>query len=185
MKPLLLCNQIYKKYSTQWPLWGVLLLIAFLLATVENIVFWREFYFLMSFDGMRSDLFAFSVFLVLWSANLIIVSCLLWKRIGAGIFLILLLLCTIFNYYSYRYQIYMDRDMLINILETHSGEVVNLLSFQLVIWLLLGVLVPFTLYLFIKVKPISWWKSLLQRLLLLVSALLLLGVIALIFYRGC
>ncbi len=183
MKPLLLCNQIYKKYSTQWPLWGVLLLIAFLLATVENIVFWREFYFLMSFDGMRSDLFAFSVFLVLWSANLVIVSLLLWRRVGAVILLALLLLSTIFNYYSYRYQIYMDRDMLVNIIETHSGEVVNLLSFQLVIWILLGVLGPFALYLFIKVKPISWWKSLLQRVLLIIGALLLSGGIAIIFYK--
>ncbi|WP_051396217.1 phosphoethanolamine--lipid A transferase [Ignatzschineria larvae DSM 13226] len=183
MKSFLLLKTYFAKWQVQLPLYLVLLLTSLLLAAVENIVFWREFFYLMSFDGFGSYLFAFSVFLVLWSANLIIVSCLLWRRIGAGILLILLLLCTIFNYYSYRYQIYMDRDMLINIIETHSGEVVNLLSFQLVIWILLGVLVPFALYLLMKVRPISWWKSLLQRVLLIIGALLLSGAIALIFYK--
>ena len=174
---------LFKNKLFSLPFFAMFIVIALVFVITQNTVFWREVYYQMTFDSVRSYLFVASIFIVLMSVMLILLSLFLWSKLRWPAVILLLFLCTIFNYYSYHYQIYMDRDMLTNIVETNSGEMVSLLRGGLFIWLLLGVALPLFLLAKVDVKPIKWWKGLLQRLMLIGVALGLIGGVAFVFYK--
>ncbi|MGL4674802.1 MAG: phosphoethanolamine transferase domain-containing protein, partial [Wohlfahrtiimonas sp.] len=164
-------------------LFSALIVFAIVFVATQNIAFWAEFGRLMTFDSARSYIFTISVSLVLCSGLVIILSLLLWSRLTYPMLAVLLVLSTLFNYYSYHYQIYMDRDMLINVIETNTLEVYDLVSFKMLGWLIIGAVIPFLILTRIKIKPSKWWKSGLQRVALIVASVFVVGAIALVFYK--
>lgn len=164
-------------------LFSALIVFAIVFVATQNIAFWAEFSRLMTFDSARSYIFTISVSLVLCSGLVIILSLLLWSRLTYPMLAVLLVLSTLFNYYSYHYQIYMDRDMLINVIETNTLEVYDLVSFKMLGWLVIGAVIPFLILTRIKIKPSKWWKSGLQRVALIVASVFVVGAIALVFYK--
>lgn len=165
------------------PFYGMLLMISVIFVLTQNVAFWRELFYQMTFDSFQSFLFVLSIFMVLLSLTLIFFSLLLWSKLRLLIVFLLLCFCTLFNYYSYYYQIYMDRDMLMNILETDSREALNLLSWKLFLWLLIGAITPIFLLMKVALKPTVVWKSLLHRILLIGVAFGVIGGVAFIFYK--
>ena len=172
---------IFKRFNI--PLYLALIGIAVLFIATQNIVFWQSFWHKMSFDTLRNTLFAGSVVITLTCGLVILFALTLWGRLRLPFIAVFLLLSTLFNYYSARYHIYMDRDMLINIFETNSIEVLDLISYQLIFWLILGVLAPLFFLSRLSIYKISLWKSLLQRALLILGSLAIVSVIALGFYK--
>lgn len=172
---------IFKRFNI--PLYLALIGIAVLFMATQNIVFWQSFWHKMSFDTLRNTLFASSVVITLTCGLVILFALTLWGRLRLPFIAVFLLLSTLFNYYSARYHIYMDRDMLINIFETNSIEVLDLISYQLIFWLILGVLAPLFFLSRLSIYKISLWKSLLQRALLILGSLAIVSVIALGFYK--
>ena len=164
-------------------LFNAVLLFSIIFVLTQNIAFWVEFGRLMTFDSARSYLFTASVSLVLCSGLVIILSLLLWSRLTYPMLAVLLVLSTLFNYYSYHYQIYMDRDMLTNVIETNTLEVYDLISFKMLGWLIIGAVIPFLMLTRIKIKPAKWWQNGLQRLGLIMGAIIVVGGIALVFYK--
>ena len=164
-------------------LFNAVLLFSIIFVLTQNIAFWVEFGRLMTFDSARSYLFTASVSLVLCSGLVIILSLLLWSRLTYPMLAVLLVLSTLFNYYSYHYQIYMDRDMLTNVIETNTLEVYDLISFKMLSWLIIGAVIPFLMLTRIKIKPAKWWQNGLQRLGLIMGAIIVVGGIALVFYK--
>ncbi len=171
------------KYHRIFSLYLVIISAAIIFVFTQNIAFWSGVFYKITLDSWHSYLFLATMFIAMTALMALFFSLILWGKARNPLLLLLLILCTIFNYYSYYYQIYMDRDMLINIIETNSGEVVNLVSFKLVFWLILGVIVPFFLLTRLRVKPISVWKSLLQRFIIVVISLILLATITTLFYK--
>lgn len=176
-------SNFFKTKQISLPLFLLFILVSFIFVVTQNTVFWREMYYLMTFDSLRSYFFTISIFIVLMCVILILMSLFLWSKLRWPFIVLLLILCTVFNYYSYHYQIYMDRDMLTNIIETNSGEMVSLLSGKIIIWLFLGVALPVFVLSKIEIKPLVWWKSLLQRFIVILVSLGLIGGIAFIFYK--
>ncbi len=164
-------------------LFSTIIIFAIVFVAIQNIAFWVEFGRLMTFDSVRSYLFTLSVSLVIGSGLVIILTLLLWSRLTYPILAVLLVLSTLFNYYSYHYQIYMDRDMFINVIETNTLEVYDLISFKLLLWLILGAVIPFFLLTRIKIKPNHWWMNGLQRIALIMASIFVVGAMALIFYK--
>ena len=165
------------------PLFMGIILIALLSTLTQNIVFWRGVSESFLFDSAWSYLFFISLFITLWLLSIILFTLLLWGKLRLPVVALLFFLSTLFNYYSYYYQIYMDRDMLINIIETNSGEVVNLITLKLFLWLLIGVGLPLLIVMKIPIRQTKIGFSLLQRLLLIVGSLLLLLGVATLFYK--
>ncbi|GGZ86809.1 phosphoethanolamine transferase EptA [Ignatzschineria indica] len=165
------------------PLFMGIILIALLSTLTQNIVFWRGVSESFLFDSGWSYLFFISLFITLWLLSIILFTLLLWGKLRLPVVALLFFLSTLFNYYSYYYQIYMDRDMLINIIETNSGEVVNLITLKLFLWLLIGVGLPLLIVMKIPIRQTKIGFSLLQRLLLIVGSLLLLLGVATLFYK--
>ncbi|PWD83982.1 phosphoethanolamine transferase [Ignatzschineria cameli] len=165
------------------PLFVGILFAALISVLTQNIVFWRGVSESLILDSAWSGFFLFSLFLTLWCLTTILYSLLLWGRLRLPLLFLIFLFSTLFNYYSYYYQIYMDRDMLINIIETNSGEVVNLISLKLFIWLLVGAGLPFLVVWKLPIRRTKVGSSLLQRILLIGLALLLLLGSAALFYK--
>lgn len=165
------------------PLFMGIILIALLSTLTQNIVFWRGVSESFLFDSAWSYLFFISLFITLWLLSIILFTLLLWGKLRLPVVALLFFLSTLFNYYSYYYQIYMDRDMLINIIETNSGEVVNLITLKLFLWLLIGAGLPLLIVMKIPIRQTKIGFSLLQRLPLIVGSLLLLLGIATFFYK--
>lgn len=179
-----LWNKLNQRYELSWL--TALIAFACIFVFTQNIVFWRAIFRLVPFNSAQDYLFVGVVLIVLLSLMAILFSLVLWsRRLTLVILIVLMSLSASFNYFSYHYQIYMDRDMLTNIIETNTLEVVNLLSFELFAWIILGAIVPFWLLTRIKIKPIVWWKGLMQRLCLMAGALVLISgtLFGLNFYK--
>lgn len=179
-----LWHKLNQKYELSWL--TALIAFAAIFVFTQNIVFWRAVFRLVPFNSVQDYLFVGVVLIVLLSLMAILFSLILWsRRLTLVILIVLMSLSASFNYFSYHYQIYMDRDMLTNIIETNTLEVVNLLSLELFAWIILGAIVPFWLLTRIQIKPVIWWKGVLQRLCVVTSALVLISgtLFGLNFYK--
>lgn len=179
-----LWSKLNQKYELSWL--TALIAFAAIFVFTQNIVFWRAVFRIVPFNSVQDYLFVGVVLIILLSLMTILFSLILWSRRLTLVILVALMgLSASFNYFSYHYQIYMDRDMLTNIIETNTLEVVNLLSFELLAWITLGAIVPFWLLTRIQIKPIIWWKGLLQRLCVVTGALVLISgtLFGLNFYK--
>lgn len=70
--------------------------------------------------------------------------------------LLLLLFCSAgANYFSYFYDIYIDKDMIQNVLQTNPGEAEALITRKLVLWILFFAIIPGLIVIFTKVNKAS------------------------------
>lgn len=164
-------------------LFNAIVAFALLFVLTQNIAFWAEFGRFMNFDDIRQYSFAISLIIVLCAGMSIVFTLLLWGRLSYPVLAALLILSTLFNYYSYHYHIYMDRDMITNVIETNTLEVYDLVSIKLLGWLIIGAGIPFFIFTRIKIKPSKWWMSGLQRLGLITISIAVIGTIASVFYK--
>lgn len=176
-------NTMKKPWQLNVSLFSAIILFSIIFVATQNIAFFAEFWRLMNFDSMRSWVFASSITMVLMSGIVILLSVLLWSKLTYPVLAILLVLSTVFNYYSYHYHIYMDRDMITNVFETNTLEVYDLINMKLVGWLFGAAVLPFICCLKIKIKPTTWWKNGLQRIALVIGSVAIIGSVAFVLYK--
>lgn len=165
------------------PLYMGLILFALFFVLTQNIAFWRNVFEIVPFTSINDYLFITLLFLFLFSLIVIFFSLTLWSRFAYPLLALLIILSGLFNYFSFHYRIYMDREMLTNIIETNSSEVIDLLSIKLLIWVSISTLLPILLLTRIKIRPTSFLKSSMQRILLIAGASTILSLIAFGFYK--
>lgn len=161
----------------------VLLIATLFFVLTQNLVFWRGTFKLLSFNTFHDYYFVALLFVVLFCAILIFFSLTLWSRLTYPILILLILISSAFNYFSFRYKIFMDRDMLTNIIETNSTEIVDLLSIQMLGWMMITGIIPIWFLTRMKITPLGFMKSSFQRILLISLSLIILAGIAFGFYK--
>ncbi|WP_282271130.1 phosphoethanolamine--lipid A transferase [Stenotrophomonas sp. PS02298] len=145
----------------------LILLASVFFALVCNTLFWRSA--LATNPG--SILFAVSLFALLVSAHAILFSLLIW-RWNAKVVLTALFITTAFaTHYMNSYNVYLDADMLRNVLATDHKESGELMTPALLLPLLGYGLLPTLLLWRMRLRKRSWGRTLLWR------AAFLLGVI--------
>ena len=164
-------------------LFSTIVIYSLVFVLTQNISFWKVFWSLQNTHSADSYIFALSVSLVLMAGTIVLLTLLLWSRLRLPVLAILLILSTVFNYYSYHYHIYMDRDMIINIFETNTLEAYDLISIKLFMWLFIGAIIPFILLTRIRVNHTKWWKLGLQRIALIVVSIAVIGTTASVYYK--
>jgi len=146
---------------------ALILLASVFFALVCNTLFWRSA--LATNPG--SILFAVSLFALLASAHAILFSLLIW-RWNAKVVLTVLFITTAFaTHYMNSYNVYLDADMLRNVLATDHKESGELMTPALLLPLLGYGLLPALLLWRVRLRKRSWGRTLLWR------AAFLLGVI--------
>ena len=92
--------------------------------------------------------------------------------------LVVLLCCSALgSYFSLFYGIYIDEDMVVNVLQTNAGEATALLNTKLVVWfIILGVLPSIIVIFLVKIKKVSLLKSFLLRAINIVVSTIIVGL---------
>lgn len=163
--------------------YSLIIISAIFFVVTQNIAFWQMFMAQMSFESWQDYLFTVTLFIVLICLLSILLTGLLWWRLAFPVLAILIIISTLFNYYSFHYHIFMDRDMITNVVETNSLEVIDLISFELFIWLLLGAVVPIFLLYQIRLKKTSCVQRLGQRMMIILGSVGIVVLVALGFYK--
>ena len=146
---------------------ALILLASVFFALVCNTLFWRSA--LATNPG--SILFALSLFALLVSAHAILFSLLIW-RWNAKVVLTALFITTAFaTHYMNSYNVYLDADMLRNVLATDHKESGELMTPALLLPLLGYGLLPTLLLWRVRLRKRSWGRTLLWRVAFLLGVI--------------
>lgn len=146
---------------------ALILLASVFFALVCNTLFWRSA--LATNPG--SILFAVSLFALLVSAHAILFSLLIW-RWNAKVVLTALFITTAFaTHYMNSYNVYLDADMLRNVLATDHKESGELMTPALLLPLLGYGLLPTLLLWRVRLRKRSWGRTLLWRVAFLLGVI--------------
>ncbi len=151
--------------------------------TLINFLFIKRTWEIIAPVSFHSWLFAISVPVVLFSAWLTIFSMINLPWLRKPVLVILIIGCAASNYFMYTYGAVIDKSMMTNVFETDSQEAVALVTPQLLIWLSIAGIVPALILASIKIKPSRWWYTLLTRLVGVLAGLLIIILVASVFYK--
>lgn len=151
--------------------------------TLINSLFIKRTWEIIAPDSFHSWIFAISVPVVLFSAWLTIFSLVNLPWLRKPVLVILLIGCAASNYFMYTYGAVIDKNMMTNVFETDSQEAVALLTPRLLIWLALAGIIPAVVLATIKINPSRWWYTLLTRLVGILAGLLIIILVASVFYK--
>ncbi|NDJ57349.1 phosphoethanolamine transferase EptA [Enterobacteriaceae bacterium 4M9] len=153
------------------------------LFTLVNALFIERSWRVIGMQTPREWVFAASVPVVLFSAWLIIFSTINLPLLRKPLAMLLIIGCAAANYFMYSYGVVIDTNMMVNVFETNQQEAMALVTPKLVMWLILGGVVPALLIAAITITPAKWWYSLLVRGLSVLGAIVLILLIASVFYK--
>jgi lipid A ethanolaminephosphotransferase len=151
--------------------------------TLINSLFIKRTWEIIAPDSFHSWIFALSVPVVLFSAWLTIFSVTNLPWLRKPVLVILLIGCAASNYFMYTYGAVIDKNMMTNFFETDSQEAVTMVTPQLLLWLALAGIVPALILATVKIKPSRWWYTLLTRLVSILAGLLIIILVAAVFYK--
>ncbi len=161
-----------------------ILLCALFFTVAQNLAFWNKTISIVDFNNFEGLLFFVSIFVFLFCAISIIFLILLWRPFLKPVLIILLLFSSIANYFGLFFGTYIDKSMIMNVFETHSGEVTTLITPVLLLWLTFFWLIPSLLVLSVKFTYISdWKKNILLRIAILLSTVVVLLLVSLPIYK--
>ncbi|MFM5033844.1 MCR-3-related phosphoethanolamine--lipid A transferase [Aeromonas media] len=91
---------------------------------------------------------------------------------------------SIASYTMMKYRVLFDGDMIQNIFETNQSEAFAYVNAPIIIWVLLTGFLPAALIFFVKIEYAStWYKGIAQRLLSMFFSLVIVGIIAALYYQ--
>lgn len=141
----------------------------------QNIAFLNKVIHLLNMDDKSSYLLICSFIIFLFCSLNILFSLLLIGYLRKPIIILLLFLGALVDYFSYFYDIYIDKDMIKNVLQTTVGEAGSLITVKLITWIIAFALLPSLLVAVTKInitKP--WHRNLGLRLTnIIISAIIL------------
>ncbi|WMY76328.1 phosphoethanolamine transferase EptA [Buttiauxella selenatireducens] len=151
--------------------------------TLINFLFIKRTWEIIAPDSFHSWVFAISVPVVLFSAWLTIFSLINLPWLRKPLLVILVIGCAACNYFMFTYGAVIDKNMMTNVFETDSQEAVALVTPQLLLWLGFAGIVPAVFMTIIKIKPSRWWYTLLTRTVSVLAGLLIIILVASVFYK--
>ncbi|WP_273395131.1 phosphoethanolamine transferase [Actinobacillus porcinus] len=165
----------------QWKMSSIKLnlLLALYFTLVLNIAFFREVISL----SHPTDYFLLTTPLVLFVACNIVFNVLSVPVLHKIIIPAFLLISAAVSYNSLVFNVYFDRDMLTNVLQTNVAESSRMFSFSYMAWLLVVGVLPTVLYLCVKVDYKKWWVELLARMGSILASALFVFAIGTVFYQ--
>ncbi len=162
------------------------LLTAFSLyiAVFLNIAYYRQVLAVMPLTTVHTTLVFLSMPLVAFSVINIAATLASFLRLDRVLLAVFILVSAAAQYFIISFGIVLDRSMIVNMLDTTASESFALVTPQLLLTLLVSAILPIVLLFLIRVKkrqPV--WKSVFYRLGSLLISALLIGLVALPFYK--
>lgn len=144
-------------------------------------------FLLKTFDlyqqSSESGFYIYTVPLVLLALLTLLFSLLVLPFLHKALMSFLILAGSAVSYNTWVYNVYFNRDMLDNVLQTTPAESVRMFSVSFIVWLLLTGVVPTLWYCRTKVVHSVWYKEIIKRLMTAGVALLVVAGVAGLFYQ--
>lgn len=151
--------------------------------TVLNVLFIQRSWEIISPNHLHDLLFAASVPLVLFCGWVIIFSLLNIPLLRKPLFILLTMGCAGATYFMYTYGAVIDQNMLVNVFETNSQEATALVTPQMLLWIAIAGIIPSIVLLLVRIRSGTWWHTLLLRFAAILGALLVIILVASVFYK--
>lgn len=151
--------------------------------TALNALFIGRSWAIISPTHLHDMLFAASVPVVLFCGWVIVFSLLNIPFIRKPLLILLTMGCAAATYFMYTYGAVIDQNMIVNVVETNSQEATALLTPQLILWVTIAGLVPSVVLALMRIRQGKWWYTLLTRFAAILGALLVIILIAAVFYK--
>lgn len=160
------------------------LLAALFFAFVLNALFLLRAWEIIPYTRVHDYLFAASMPVVLVAAFYLIFSLLAWPWIRKPLLIVLILASAAANYFMHSFGTVIDTNMIENVFESNAQETGALMSRNYVIWMLLMGILPVALVCSVRISNRQrWWWNLLQRLASALGAVLVILLMAVLFYK--
>lgn len=161
--------------------------VALWFVIIMNVAFWRAAW--AAVGGVNSANLGFAlslpvfVLLFIWLA----LQAVTWGRLAKPVLSILLLVGAVVSFFGQAYGVMLDRDMVANVMQTHTAEALELLSWRLVGWVFVAGAIPCAVLWRIPVRRERWPLAILiKAAVLLCTAAMLIAVLPIFFksYAG-
>lgn len=151
--------------------------------TLVNAMFISRSWSIIAPAHLHDLLFAASVPLVLFCGWVIVFSVIGLPFIRKPLLILLALGCAGATYFMHTYGAVIDKNMMVNVFETNSQEATALVTPQMLLWIAGIGLIPSIALLFIRVRSGKWWYMLLMRFAAFLGALMVIILVASVFYK--
>lgn len=151
--------------------------------TLLNALFIQRSWEIIAPAHLHDIVFSASVPLVLFCGWVIIFSLINIPFIRKPLMILLTLGCAGATYFMYTYGAVIDQNMMVNIFETNSQEATALVTPQMLLWIAIIGLIPSIALLFIRIRTGKWWYTLLMRVAAILGALMVIILVASVFYK--
>ncbi|MDY0925617.1 phosphoethanolamine transferase EptA [Enterobacter sp. CFBP8995] len=163
---------------------GFNLIAALFFALVLNALFLLRAWEMIPYDHVHDYLFAASIPLVLASAFYFLFSLAAWPYLRKPLLIALVLVSAAANYFMHSFGTVIDTNMIQNVFESDPQEAGALISSRYLLWMLLMGMVPVALICGVRINNgTRWWWNLLQRLTGALGAILIILLMAALFYK--
>lgn len=149
---------------------GLALCASLFFSVFGNASFWRAVIATGDLHGATGLLSGASLFVLVTALHLILLLAVLWSRAARPVLAVLLLTSAVAAYFMGRYTIYLDSDMVSNVLHTDMRESFELLSPALLPSLLVFAVLPAIALWQVQLKRRSWPRTLAMRSVWLLAA---------------
>ncbi|UOO88399.1 phosphoethanolamine--lipid A transferase [Vitreoscilla massiliensis] len=131
-----------------------------------NSPYWLRTYQLLHLTSLMDAVFMLSQMLLVLGVTTAVLLLFCWGRFAKPLLTLLFVISIACAYFSFNYQVYIDRHMLTNVMRTDVHEAKDLLSLKLLLWMVVFLL-PAMLYVWgVGRRPIQkWWRNLSFHLL--------------------
>lgn len=154
-------------------------------ATILNISFYKQVLIKLSLDSFENIAFFVSMPVVVFCIIFILLTLLLNQWLVKIVASSLVIIGSALSYFMLKFGIMIDRSMLQNTLETSFTESAPMITFELINCILLLGVLPCVVIILVKIKPRTiGLYFLFKHVMIVLLALLLVGLIALIFYKN-
>ncbi|MBM3070894.1 phosphoethanolamine transferase EptA [Enterobacter sp. RHBSTW-00994] len=154
-----------------------------LLFTFLNALFIQRSWAIIAPTQFHDMLFAASIPLVLFCGWVIIFSLLNIPFIRKPLLILLTIGCAAATYFMYTYGAVIDQNMMVNVFETNSQEATALVTPQLLTWIAIAGIIPSVVLALVRIRTGKWWVALLMRIVSILGALLVIILVASVFYK--
>ena len=159
------------------------LLAALWLVALDNFPFWRTIWH--AAGGFRAGnlFFLLTIPLLVLAWVYLVLSLLAWGRATKAVLAAVLIISAAASYFIDTYGILIDHGMIANVVQTHPGEVLELLSWRLGMWLAVFGVLPALLIARAPVASMKWTRQCGAKALGMVVALVCLAAVLLMNYQ--
>lgn len=156
---------------------------ALYLSTLLNLALWRFVAERISISSIFDLFFLFSIFLLVFFVNLNFVNLIIWPKITKILLALLFMASASANYAMFQLGIYIDSDMIRNILETNQREAFDLVTLKAVIWFLIFGVIPSVGLIIIKIDYKKTTIEIVQKIIILIASLAIGASVFGFFYK--